>query len=99
MTGAEKSLWSKIRGKQLNGLHFYRQKTIGDYIADFYCPKARLVIGIDGRQHYSYSVEGKEEDRLRAEYMARAGITVLRFSEREVLKNLEAVLEKIWTGL
>ena len=97
MTDAEKSLWSKIRGEQLNGRHFYRQKIIGDYIADFYCPRARLVIEIDGGQHYS--AEGKEEDRLRDEYMARAGVTVLRFSEREVLKNLEAVLEKNWSGL
>ena len=97
MTYAEKSLWSKIRGKQLNGLHFYRQKTIGDYIADFYCPKARLVIEIDGGHHYS--AEGKEEDRLRDEYMARAGVTVLRFSDREVLENLESVLEKLWSGL
>ena len=83
MTDAEKSLWSKIRGKQLNGRHFYRQKIIGDYIADFYCPKAKLVIEINGGQHYSD--EGKEEDSLRDEHMARAGIRVLRFSDREVL--------------
>jgi very-short-patch-repair endonuclease len=97
MTDAEKLLWSKIRGKQLNGLQFYRQKIIGNYIADFYCPKTRLVIEIDGGQHYS--AEGKEKDRLRDEYMTRAGITVLRFSDREVLENLESVLEKLWSGL
>ena len=77
MTDAEKLLWSKIRGKQLNGLQFYRQKIIGNYITDFYCAKTRLVIEIDGGKHYS--AEGKEKDRLRDEYMARAGITVLRF--------------------
>jgi len=81
----------------LNGRQFYRQKIIGNYIADFYCPKTRLVIEIDGGQHYG--AEGKEKDRLRDEYMARAGITVLRFSDREVLENLESVLEKLWTGL
>jgi very-short-patch-repair endonuclease len=97
MTDAEKLLWSKIRGKQLNGLQFYRQKIIGNYIADFYFPKTRLVIEIDGGQHYS--AEGKEKDRLRDEYMARTGITVFRFSDREVLGNLESVLEKLWTGL
>jgi very-short-patch-repair endonuclease len=97
MTDAEKLLWSKIRGKQLNGLQFYRQKIIGNYIADFYCPKTRLVIEIDGGQHYS--PEGKEKDRLRDEYMARERIRVVRFSDREVLENLEAVLEKLWSGL
>ena len=94
MTDAEKLLWSKVRGKQLNGFQFYRQKIIGSSIVDFYCSKARLVIEIDGGQHYS--VEGKEKDRLRDDYMTRAGITVLRFSDREVLKNLEAVLERVW---
>ncbi len=57
MTDAEKLVWSKIRGRQLKGLQFYWQKIIGNYIADFYCPKARLVIEIDGGQHYS--AEGK----------------------------------------
>ena len=97
MTDAEKLLWSKVRGKQLNGFQFYRQKIIGNSIADFYWPKTRLVVEIDGGQHYR--AEGKEKDRLRDEYMARAGITVLRFSDREVLENLESVLEKLWSGL
>ena len=97
MTDAEKLLWSKIRGKQLKGVQFYRQKIIGNYIADFYCPKTRLVIEIDGGQHYS--AEGEEKDRRRDEYMARTGIRVLRFSDREVLENLESVLEKLWRGL
>jgi len=52
MTDAEKLLWSKLRGKQLNGHQFYRQKIIGRYIADFYCPKSKLVIEADGGQHY-----------------------------------------------
>jgi len=56
-----------------------------------------LVIEIDGGQHYS--AEGEEKDRLRDEYMARTGIRVLRFSDREVLENLESVLEKLWRGL
>jgi very-short-patch-repair endonuclease len=56
-----------------------------------------LVIEIDGGQHYS--AHGKEKDWARDEYMARAGITVLRFSDREVLENLESVLEKLWNGL
>ncbi len=97
MADAEKLLWSRIRGKQLKGFQFYRQKIIGNYIADFYCPKARLVIEIDGGQHYS--AEGQEKDRLRDDCMARAGLTILRFTDREALQNLEAVLERLWGDL
>ena len=97
MTDAETLLWSKLRGKQLKGYQFYRQKIIGNYIVDFYCPKSKLVIEVDGGQHYS--AEGKEKDKRRDDYMTREGITVLRFSDREVLGNRDAVLEKIWSGL
>ena len=107
MTDAERLLWSKIRRKQLKELQFYRQKIIGNYIADFYCPiplsppliKGDLggLIEVDGGQHYS--AEGSENDRMRDAYMTGAGITVVRFSDRDVLKNLEAVLEEIWKRL
>lgn len=97
MTDAERLLWSKIRGKQFKGHQFYRQKIIGDYIADFYCPKSCLIIEVDGGQHYS--AEGKEKDSVKDQHMAKAGITVLRFSDREVLNNLDAVLEQIWRQL
>ena len=70
---------------------------IGRYIADFYCPKSKLVVEVDGGQHYS--AEGTEKDVKRDEYMGKAGITVLRFSDREVLGNIEVSLEKIWSGL
>ena len=56
-----------------------------------------MVIEVDGGQHYS--AEGKEKDRMRDSYMTGIGITVLRFSDREVLKNLDEVLEEIWEQL
>ena len=62
-----------------------------------HCPKSKLVIEVDGGQHYS--AEGKERDGMRDHYVARAGIAVLRFSDREVLNNLDAVLEQIWGKL
>lgn len=96
-TDAEKLLWSKVRRKQLKGYQFYRQKTIGNYIVDFYCAKANLVIEIDGGQHYTD--EGKEKDRLRDAYMASLSLKVLRFSDREVFKNLKEVMEKIGENL
>jgi len=97
MTDAEMLLWSKLRGKQLKGFQFYRQKIIDNYIADFYCPKSKLVIEVDGGQHYS--AEGREKDKKRDDYMASVGIAVLRFSDREVLVQLDVVMEKIWSRL
>lgn len=97
MTDSERLLWSKIRRKQLKSYQFYRQKTIGNYIVDFYCPKAGLVIELDGGQHYSD--EGIKKDRNRDAYMASIGLKVLRFSDSDVLKNINAVYEKIWENL
>jgi very-short-patch-repair endonuclease len=66
MTDAENMLWLKLRRKQLKGHQFYRQKIIGKYIVDFYCPKANLVIELDGGQHYSEA--GKAKDKGRCAY-------------------------------
>lgn len=97
MTDAEKLLWSKLRGKQLKGLQVYRQRIIGNYIADFYCPKANLIVELDGGQHYS--AEGIERDAKRNEYLKSQGYTVLRFSDREVFENLEGVITRIYGNL
>ncbi len=94
MTDAEKLLWSRIRRKQLKDCQFYRQKIIGNYIVDFYCPKSDLIIELDGGQHYSD--EGMREDKIRDNYLKNLGLTVLRFSDRDVFKNLQGVLEAIW---
>ena len=93
MTDAERYLWTKIRMKQLKGYQFYRQKPIGDYIVDFFCPRAKLVIEVDGSQHYSD--ETTEYDRIRDEYMRSLGLRVLRFTNTEVMKNIEVVIESI----
>jgi very-short-patch-repair endonuclease len=93
MTDAERQLWEKIRMRQLKGYHFYRQKPIGDYIVDFFCPKAKLVIEIDGSQHLVG--EAVEYDRIREDFLSNLGLRVLRFNNREVLKNTEEVIERI----
>jgi very-short-patch-repair endonuclease len=93
MTEVEKMLWSKINLKQLNGFLFYRQKPIGGYIADFYCRKAKLVIEVDGIQHFSD--QSIEYDKVRDEYMRNAGLTVLRFSNNEVINDISSVLKRI----
>lgn len=97
LTDAEQLLWSQIRRKQLKGHQFYRQKIIGNYIVDFYCPKAYLIIELDGGHHYSD--EGKQKDGVRDAYMRQNGLTILRFSDRDVFINLRGVMETIYNNL
>ena len=97
MTDAENRVWLKLRRKQLKGRPFYRQKIIGKYIVDFYCPKANLVIELDGGQHYSEI--GKAKDRTRDDVLTKMGIKVLMFSDRDVFENIGGVMEEIWSCL
>jgi very-short-patch-repair endonuclease len=97
MTDAEKLLWSSLRAKQLKGCQFYRQRIIGDYIVDFYCPKASLVIELDGGQHYTE--EGIDKDRIRDDYLKEQGYKVIRFSDRDIFENLNGVIERIYGDL
>jgi very-short-patch-repair endonuclease len=97
MTDAENMLWLRLRRKQLKGHPFYRQKIIGKYIVDFYCPKANLVIELDGGQHYSET--GQAKDRGRDNALREIGIKVLRFSDREVFENMDGVMQGIWSCL
>ena len=93
MTDAEIFLWSKIRMKQLNNCQFYRQKIIGDYIVDFFCPKFKLVIEVDGGQHYSDDM--LNADRERDEVLKSMGMKVLHFINPDVLKNIDGVVTRI----
>lgn len=93
MTDAEKFLWSKIRNKQILGVQFYRQKPILNFIVDFYCPTANLVIECDGRQHYTD--EGLEADRIRDHALEQLGLKVLRFDNRHVMVEIDAVVEVV----
>ena len=93
MTDAERHLWARIRMKQLKGYQFYRQKPIGDYVVDFFCPKAKLAIEVDGSHHLVG--EKIEYDRIRDEYLSSLGLRVLRFTNTEVLTHIEGVVESI----
>ena len=97
MTDAERFLWSKIRRKQLKGYQFYRQKNIGNYIVDFYCPAAQLIVEIDGGQHYTE--DAIEKDKERDEYLGTLAFIVLRFSNRDIFKNINGVVEEIYNHL
>ena len=93
MTDAEQLFWSRVRRKQIENFQFYRQKNIGQYIVDFYCPSGKLIVEIDGGQHYEN--EGMKKDQERDRYLQNLGFTVQRFSDIDVLKNIEGVVETI----
>ena len=93
-TDAEKLLWSKIRKKQIKDYQFLRQKPIGNYIVDFYCDKAKLVIEIDGGQHYED--KNIRNDKIREVFLEKQGLRIMRFTNLDVLKNIENVVEKIY---
>ena len=92
-TPAEQALWQRIRKKQLNGLPFYRQKPLLEYIVDFYCPAAKLVIEIDGDYHNT--AEQHEKDQHRDQRLTALGLKVLRFTNTQVERDIEMVLKEI----
>lgn len=97
MTDAEQLLWSRLRRKQLLNAQFYRQKPLANFIVDFYCAKANLVIELDGSQHYSE--EGKIADQQRDAILNNMGLLVLRFNNLQVLNELDAVLTVIYQAV
>lgn len=94
LTDAEKLLWSKIRKRQIKNYQFNRQKPIDNYVVDFYCDRAHLVIEIDGGQHYED--RNIELDRKREEFLKNLGLRVMRFSNLDILKNINNVVDKIY---
>ena len=93
-TSAEATLWKMLKGKQIAGLKFRCQHSVGPYILDFYCPSLRLGIELDGNVHDDVIVQ--EHDWEREKYLKEiAGIHVLRFENEEVTSNTEAVIEVI----
>jgi very-short-patch-repair endonuclease len=94
-TEAENALWQRLRDKGI-GVKFRRQHAIDRFIVDFYCAKSKLLIEVDGGIH-DYT---KEEDAIRQEFLEEVhGLRMLRFTNDEVLKNIELVLECIKESL
>ncbi len=90
-TPAEVKLWSRLRDRQLDGLKFRRQHPIDRFIIDFYCAEAKLCIEIDGDSH----ADQVDYDQARMAYLNERGYTVIRFTNREVFKQVDAVLQVI----
>ena len=91
MTKEERRLWYDF----LKGLPavIHRQAVLGSYIVDFYCPSAKLVVELDGSQHYE--AEGQAADRERDEYLSGRGLRVLRYSNSDVNSNFQGICEDI----
>lgn len=92
-TVSEIMLWKYIKGKQMLGYDFHRQKPLNNYIVDFFCNELMLAIEIDGSSHDTE--EKLEEDNERQEKLEELGIRFLRFRDEEVKRNLEGVVEQI----
>jgi very-short-patch-repair endonuclease len=93
MTPAEKTIWEKLNKGQIHDLKFRRQHPISNFIADFYCHKLKLVIEIDGKYHGT--LEQYNHDQNRSAEFNRFQIKVIRFTNEEVLNNIEEVISKI----
>ena len=93
LTDCERRLWSRLRNRGLAGLKFRRQHPWPPYVLDFYCAELRLVVELDGGQHCD--ADGFERDRLRTTYLERHGLVVLRFSNLDVVHNMEGVLTEL----
>lgn len=89
----ETVMWNIVRSRQIRGYKFKRQFSVGPFILDFFCPELKLAIEIDGDSHYE--PEAKTKDRRRQDYLEKFGIKLLRFTNLEVSKNLEGILETI----
>ena len=96
-TAAEAVLWTVLKAKRLDGWRWRRQFSIGGYILDFYCPKAKLCVELDGASHFT--PYGLEADAARTEYLNQLGIRVLRFENRVLKESPELVIGAIKDAL
>ena len=92
-TQSEIRLWEELKGRKLNGYRFIRQKPIGDYIVDFFCKEAGLVIELDGVSHHFEAT--MEKDIRKQSYLESIGLKVLHFDDEEVMTDMPNVLRVI----
>ena len=94
-TEAEKQLWSRLNKNQIIGLQFRRQHPINRFIADFYCPKIKMIIEVDGSIHEL--PEYQSHDIGRSEVLNDFGITVIRFTNEQIIEKTDSTVEEIKT--
>jgi len=97
MTSPEQVMWAHFRLKQFHSLKFRRQHGIDNYIVDFYCPEKRVAIEVDGDTH----AEEKQVqlDKERELHLQSLGIRVIHYCNRDIMSNIEGVLEDLWQKL
>ena len=96
-TEAERILWRHLRNRNFAGYKFRRQHPFEDYVLDFYCPRAKLAVELDGGGHNYRACQIR--DQARSKFLARHGVTVLRFWNHQVRRELDSVLRAIWFAL
>ncbi len=94
-TPAENALWDQLRNRRFKGLKFRRQHTVGRFIVDFLCADESLVVEIDGPIHQL----GAQKDQIREKFLERHGLRVIRFTNEEILFNLDHVLQRLESQL
>jgi len=92
-TGAERRLWQGLRREQVAGYRFRRQVVLGQFVADFVCFEARMIVEVDGATHSTN--EEITRDAARSAALVALGFDVLRFTNDDVFRNLDGVLETI----
>lgn len=93
LSKAEILLWLQLKNKKINGHKFRRQYSVGRYVVDFYCPELKLAVEIDGGYHLAD--DAREYDEIRQKNIESYGIRFLRFSDKEVMKNIFGVIKSI----
>lgn len=96
-THAEQILWKRLRRKQVGGLRFRRQHPVGHFIVDFYCAEAKLAVEVDGSVHDQPGHDEYDEDRQA--FLQALGLTVLRFTNAQVIRQTDAVVDVIAEAL
>jgi very-short-patch-repair endonuclease len=93
-TDAESYLWSILRGRRVRGRKFRRQHPVEPYVLDFFCAELNLCIELDGGQHNE--AEGRRKDAIREAFLRQKGIRTLRFTNHDMLRDTDTVLNVIW---
>jgi len=94
MPKSEVLLWVKLKNKQMHGERFLRQYSVDQYVIDFYCPRLKLAIEVDGDSHFIG--DAQEYDKERQSYIEALGIHFLRFTNTDICENIDGVCQTIW---
>jgi very-short-patch-repair endonuclease len=97
LSKAERIMWNHLSRRQMNGYKFRRQHSVDQYVIDFYCPALKLAIEINGDSHFMFGAE--EQDRIRQEHIESFGIQFLRFTNEEVIKNIDGVCQIVYNKI